>query len=426
MGSIKIIGLGPAGAGLITRQTWQLMKNAQILCLRTKYHPAADDILAEGIKFISYDYLYEQGESFDEVYEKISCDVIMKAQEDNDVVYAVPGSPMVAERTVGFIKKLAGENKISLEIYPGMSFLEPLYVKLGIDPVDGLLITDSFAFIGQREAFDVGTVITQLYDLHTASEVKLSLMDFLPDAQEVALLYHLGLPEEKITKMPLYEIDRQKEIDYLTSLYVPALKKKSETFSLTPLEKIIKQLREPGGCPWDIIQTHESLRQNLIEEVYEVIEAIDLKDPKLLCEELGDLLMQIVFHARVAEEEGIFSMQDVVNEVTEKLVRRHPHVFGDVSVKDAAEVLLNWEAIKRREKKDRKSVLDGVPKDLPALLAAYKLQNKASKVGFDWEDILPVWDKLDEEISELHEAVLSDEKAKIADELGDVLFTVVN
>jgi tetrapyrrole methylase family protein/MazG family protein len=189
----------------------------------------------------------------------------------------------------------------------------------------------------------------------------------------------------------------------------------------------MRTLRSPNGCVWDIEQTHKSLRRYIIEEVYEVIEAIELEDKNLLCEELGDLLLQIVFHARMAEEAGDFSMQDVIDGITEKMIRRHPHVFGDISVKDSGEVLLNWEAIKREEKKaERKSLLDGVPNGLPALLRADKLQGKAAKAGFDWDDIAPVWDKLDEEIAELKEAAATGDKSAIEGELGDVLFSVVN
>jgi tetrapyrrole methylase family protein/MazG family protein len=164
-----------------------------------------------------------------------------------------------------------------------------------------------------------------------------------------------------------------------------------------------------------------------VEEVYEVLEAIDLEDSEKLCEELGDLLLQVVFHARVAEESGIFSMQDVIDGVSEKMVRRHPHVFGEVTVQDAAEVVVNWEAIKKQEKiGERKGVLDGIPKGLPALLRAYKLQTKAAKVGFDWDDIAPVWDKVREEIAELTAAAAAKNLPDIEEELGDVLFAVVN
>jgi tetrapyrrole methylase family protein/MazG family protein len=187
------------------------------------------------------------------------------------------------------------------------------------------------------------------------------------------------------------------------------------------------RLRSPDGCPWDAEQTHATLRRYIVEEVYEVLEAIDEQDPAHLCEELGDLLLQIVFHARMAEEIGDFSMQDVIDTVTEKLIRRHPHVFGDISVRDAAEVIVNWDAIKRKEKTARpKSALEGVPKGLPALLRANKLQAKAAKVGFDWDDIAPVWDKVAEELAELREAQCTGDKARIEDELGDVIFAVVN
>lgn len=426
MGSISIVGLGPSDGGLITRQTWSLMEDAQVLYIRTEHHPAVEAVKKAGIEFKTYDDFYDNGESFDVVYEEIANDIVKKAQDGMDIVYAVPGSPLVAEKTVLLIKNLAYKNNVPIKIYSGMSFLELIYTQLGIDPIDGLCILDSFDLDKKNIDTSVDMIITQLYSKHTASEVKLTLMDHFPDEHEVVLLYHLGLPDEKITRVCLYELDRQNDIDYLTSLYVPRHYDKKTVFTMKPLSDIIHTLRSPEGCPWDIIQTHKSLRRNLIEEVYEVIEAIDLNDSALLCEELGDLLMQIVFHARMAEESGDFSMQDVINGVSQKLVHRHPHVFGDVSVEDAGEVLLNWEAIKRQEKKDRKSVLDGVPKDLPALMSAYKLQNKAAKVGFDWEQIDSVWDKLGEEITELKMAAAQDNKTAIEEELGDVLFTVVN
>ena len=426
MGSISIIGLGPSDGGLITKESWNLMEKTNLLRLRTKYHPAVRDIKAAGLSFTSYDYLYEHEKSFDKVYDKICQDILSCAEKGEDVVYAVPGSPSVAEKTVVLIRDAVKEKNISLKIYPGMSFLELLYTRLNLDPINGMLVTDALDLEKQLINTSIGIVITQLYDLHTASEVKLTLMDNFPDDYKITLLYRLGLPDEEICQIPLYELDRQEKIDYLTSLYVPGSPDKQVQFTLSPLTDIIHTLRSPGGCPWDIIQTHKSLRRNLIEEVYEVIEAIDLKNPELLCEELGDLLMQIVFHARIAEETGLFSMQDVIDGITAKLIRRHPHVFGDVSVKDAGEVLLNWEEIKKQEKQDRKSVLDGIPKDLPALISAYKLQNKASKAGFDWKDVEPVWEKLDEEIKELRAAVAGDSRENTEEELGDVLFTVVN
>lgn len=430
MGSIKVVGLGPGDFGYITMESWELMQGAEQLYLRTAKHPTVPMLVERGVSFATYDNFYEEAEDFSRLYQRIADDLVAKAQSGSDIVYAVPGSPMVAEKTVVLLREkaaaLSGTDKeIELAILPGMSFVEVLYGKLGIDPIDGLTIIDAEDFASLPVDMPTGLVVTQVYNQQIASDAKLSLMEVLPDEYPVTYIHKLGMPDESIREIPLYELDRQPDIDYLTSLYIRPYPKKPE-FDITPLQDIIKTLREPGGCPWDIAQTHESIRKNLIEETYEVVEAIDLEDYDLLCEELGDLLMQVVFHARMAEEAGEFSMQDVIDGVTEKLVRRHPHVFGDVQASDAGSALISWEAVKKQEKKERKSLLDGVPKDLPALMAAQKLQGKAAKAGFDWDAPEPVWAKVHEELAELKAAVAEGDAGHITEELGDVLFTVVN
>jgi MazG family protein len=193
------------------------------------------------------------------------------------------------------------------------------------------------------------------------------------------------------------------------------------------LTEIIARLRDPvSGCPWDIKQTPLSLVPNFIEELYEAVEAIEDNDDKALMEELGDLLLHIVFQAQIAAEEGRFDIADVLNTIAEKLVRRHPHVFGDLSLSDADAVKMNWERLKKVEKTDRISVLEGIPRSLPALIYAQRTQEKAASVGFDWPDITPILAKLDEEEIELHEALASGNHAHIKEELGDMLFTLVN
>ena len=426
MGTITIVGLGPGPFGLITMETWEQMQQAEQLLLRTAVHPTVAELEKRGLRFSSYDTLYETGATFEEVYSRIAADVVRRAKEGQQIVYAVPGSPLVAERTVIMIRELARQERQIVHILPGMSFAEVLYVRLGIDPIEGLTILDAADLSSLPEDMPTALVVTQVYNQQVASEAKLSLMEIYPDDHPVMLVRNLGLEDEKILPLPLYEIDRQRDIDHLTSLYVPAAPAKTREFTLEPLTDIMARLRAPDGCPWDIVQTHASLRSNLVEEVYEVIEAIDLEDAELLCEELGDLLLQIVFHARMAEETGDFSMQDVIDGICNKLIRRHPHVFGQISVRDAAEVLLNWEQIKKEEKKERTSLLDGVPKDLPALMGASKMQQKAAKAGFDWADIGPVWGKLDEEIAELKQAIQQKDTAHTEEELGDVLFSVVN
>lgn len=424
MGKITVVGLGPGDFRYITMEGWEYIKNAEHLYFRTEKHPAAETIKQKGIKFESYDSFYEQADNFDILYEGIVNDLIKRAQSE-DIVYAVPGSPLVAEKTIVLLREAEKNNNFDLDILPGMSFVEVLYTRLGIDPIDGLTIIDAEDLHQLPFDLPTGIVITQVYNKAVASDTKLSLMEYLPDDYEITLVHHLGLQDESVRKICLYELDRQADIDHLTSLYLLPPKQQPK-FDLTPLIDVMRRLRSPGGCPWDIEQTHESLRTNIIEEVYEVIEAIDLQDKDLLCEELGDLLLQIVFHARMAEETGAFSMQDVVDGITEKLIRRHPHIFGDVQASDAAQVLINWEAIKKQEKPERTSAIDGIPQGLPALMYAWKLQKKAAKVGFDWEEIGPVWEKLSEELAELKEALGENNQKHIEEELGDMLFVIVN
>ncbi|WFB37523.1 nucleoside triphosphate pyrophosphohydrolase [Kiritimatiellota bacterium B12222] len=195
------------------------------------------------------------------------------------------------------------------------------------------------------------------------------------------------------------------------------------------LRDIMRKLRSPEGCPWDREQTVESLKPYAVEEVYEVIDAIDRGDMEDHCEELGDLLLQVVFQAQLRDEEGIFNFDDVAKSISDKLVRRHPHVFGDVDVENSAEVLVNWNAIKETEKAHKKvadSVLDKVPKHLPALLKAHDLQKQAAKVGFDWPDVNQVLEKVEEELDELREALASGNMAHAQEELGDLLFALAN
>ncbi len=427
MGEITIVGLGPGPFGLITVETLDRLQTAGTLLLRTAKHPTVMELSARGIKFESYDHVYESQDTFDEVYKTIAFDCIARAVHGENVVYAVPGSPLVAEKTVTLIRNLAAQKQVVVTILPGMSFIEVLYVRLAVDPVDGITITDAADLDNLLPGVSTALVVTQVYNRQVASDAKLALMEHYPDDHEVTVVRNLGLQEEEIRRLPLYELDRLAVIDHLTSVCVPPRAVVAGQFTLKPLVDVMARLRSPGGCIWDIEQTHKSLKKYMVEEVYEVLETIDLAAGDKLCEELGDLLLQIVFHARVAEESGEFSVQDVIDTVTEKMIRRHPHVFGDITVRDAAEVVVNWENIKKQEKgAERTSVLDGIPNGLPSLLRAYKLQSKAAKVGFDWDTIEPVWGKIKEELEELKAAVVNGDSNAMEGELGDVLFSVVN
>ena len=201
-----------------------------------------------------------------------------------------------------------------------------------------------------------------------------------------------------------------------------------ENYNFEDLLKIMEVLRSDEGCPWDREQTHESIRKDFIEETYEVIEAINKKDKTLLCEELGDVLLQVAFHVQIEKEEGSFGIEEVTDGVCKKLIERHPHVFGEVKVSSTGEVLDNWDTIKRKSKgqKTQGSAMEKIPKELPALMRAQKIQQKAKKAGFDWDDISGAYEALGKEIEELKEAQQSGDEDKITDELGDVLFSVVN
>ena len=423
MQKITVVGLGPGSAGQLSVETMELLKNGECVILRTAVHPSVARLAEENVQFIACDDFYENGASFEDVYDSIVNFVLQKA-ETQDVVYAVPGSPLVAERTVVLLRERAAANGVALKILPSMSFLDLAYVELGIDPIAGLRIIDSSDFEALADAGKYPLMVTQVYSQLVASDVKLALMDVLDDETPVWFLRNLGLPDEECRAVPLYELDRQPNIDHLTSVFVPAQEGGASVMDVRPLTDVMATLRSPGGCPWDMEQTHASIRKSLIEEVYELLEAIDNLDYENMKEELGDVLLQVVFHARLAEEEGAFTMQNVVDEIVEKLIRRHPHVYGTIEVGTSGEVLQNWEAIKQQEKTERTHVLDGVTKGQPALMRAYKLNSKAAKVGFDWPDNEGVWNKITEELAELKEAVATGTQAEQEHELGDLLFAI--
>jgi tetrapyrrole methylase family protein/MazG family protein len=249
-------------------------------------------------------------------------------------------------------------------------------------------------------------------------------MALYPDEHEVRLVHAAGTSEQRVEVLPLYEIDRSSSLGMLTSMYLPPL---AENASFEALQEIVAHLRAPDGCPWDREQNHQSLRPYLLEETYEVLEALDNNDSRALQEELGDLLLQVVLHAQIANEMGEFNMSDVLVGVHEKLIRRHPHVFAGWDVKDSKEVLRNWQHLKEIEKEEEgksgEGLLDGVAATLPALLQAEQYQKRVARVGFDWRDIQGVFDKVVEEIEELRSASNLAQREK---EIGDLLFSVVN
>ncbi|MGI6650115.1 MAG: nucleoside triphosphate pyrophosphohydrolase [Bacillota bacterium] len=453
MQRIIVVGLGPGSWEGLTVRGWEAIDSARRVFFRTEQHPVVQELKNRGLCFTSFDYLYEEKPTFEDVYQAIVDILVKEARQEFDhensgpnpvdgeegsLVLAVPGHPLVAERTVEILRDRAKAESITVEIIPAMSGVEAVYASLGIDPTRGLCILDGLALDEHLPRPDLANLILQVYNPRVASEVKLSLMEYYPDDFKVWVVRAAGVPqEEKMIEVPLYELDRLPWIDHLTSLYLPPQpraesKPKPEPgypeaeFPLDPLVKVMDALLGPGGCPWDREQTHQSLRPYLIEETYEVIEALDDGDMDKLADELGDLLLQIVFHAALAREREYFDINDVILKITQKMIRRHPHVFGEEKVESAGEVLVNWEQIKRQEVKEANAYLSGIPRMLPALLRAQKVQAKAARVGFDWPSIEGAWEKVKEELRELEEAQLNGSHSQKFEELGDLLFAVVN
>jgi tetrapyrrole methylase family protein / MazG family protein len=433
--AITIIGLGPGDPELLTRKAWRILETATEVHLRTARHPGVE-ALPKSATWHSFDDWYDRAANFETLYREIAAEVVRLGARPEGVIYAVPGHPLVGETTITHILTLARAQQIKVEIVDGLSFIEPTLAALGFDAMNGVQIQDAMDVAKLHHPPinpDQPAILGQLYSLAVASDVKLTLMNQYPEDHPVTLVHGAGTPDQQLETLPLYEIDRSERVSHLTSLYVPPL---PNAGSFERFQETIAHLRAPEGCPWDQKQTHLSLRQYLLEETYEVLAALDAEDPDALREELGDLLLQIVLHSQIAVDDGEFRMADVIETVNTKMIQRHPHVWGAVQVEGAEQVLVNWEALKQKEKAEKaeqaaangtpdpsKSMLASIPLALPALSLAEKYSSRAARVGFDWPDIPSVLAKVHEEINEVQQAATPEDRAA---EIGDVLFSVVN
>lgn len=462
-GRVIIVGLGPAGADLLTEGTRAVLATAEHGYLRTAHHPAAGAFA----HLPTFDHLYNEASSVADVYPAI-VDALRKAVvEHGEVVYAVPGSPLVAELTVELLRMAAAASpeEFRVEIEPAMSFLDLVWARLGIDPLAaGVRLID-----GQRFAIEAAgergpLLVAQCDSVDVLSEIKLAIGDAIDASSQlgsglartntgarglgvaassdaahepiITVVQRLGLPDEHIVAVPWHALDRDIEPDHLTSLWIPELMAPIGGEVQRFVELVATLRRE---CPWDQVQTHQTLQRHLLEEAYEVLEALtelgsgdplDL-DPDTMSaadaythveEELGDLLFQIVFHCILATEAGEFTLADVARGVHDKLYNRHPHVFGEVPDGLAPgdtpdEVLANWEQLKKTEKQ-RESVFDGIPTSLPSLLYALKIQKKAASLGEMAEDLPSPgsWDHV----------VTTARRTPTPESMGDLLFVAVN
>ena len=420
-GCLHIVGLGPAGLDQMTVGVYKRLRGAQKVFVRTAQHPCVQELLKEGILLDSFDEIYSAKESFEEVYDEIIQRLLLELKQYEEVIYAVPGHPSVAEKTVQLIwQRLAGEAEVI--IHSAVSFLDEVFRAIPFDPVEGVWVLNYDALQKAGLSGHQWLVIPQVYNQLIASEVKLDLMKYYPDDADAYVVQALGTAEQLVRKVPLFELDHQK-FDHLSTVAIPP---SASVVSWMRLVEIMETLRSPTGCPWDLEQTHETLKKYLIEESYEVIQAIDNQDMYNLCEELGDLLLQVVFHTQIAAEAGEFELQDVLRGIVEKMIRRHPHVFGEGQARNPGEVIKTWEKIKQEEKEnaDENQAYFADTKGLPALMMAAVTQKKASKEGFDWPDRVEPLEKVHEELVELEKAL--ETNTGIREEYGDLLFAMVN
>lgn len=371
---VVVVGLGPAGPNLTTPEATDRLRSLERWTLRTRRHPAAQ--VHEDAP--SYDHLYEGAATFDEVYRSIVDDLVAGALAHGEVGYAIPGSPFVLERAVA---DLRADPRVEVEVVVGMSFLDLAWGHLGIDPVEaGVRLVDGHRFAIDAAGATGPLLVAHCHARHVLSDIKLAYEEDEPD--EVLVLQRLGLPDETVERVAWADLDRDVDADHLTSIFLPAVRSPVAN-ELVRLDELVRTLRRE--CPWDREQTHRSLQRFALEETYEVLEAIDAYEPDTgegvedFEEELGDLLFQVFLHAVIAAEDGAFTLADVARGIHDKLERRHPHVFGDAG---DADLIADWERIKREEK-GRSSILDGIPRALPALALADKVLSKAGRVGLD-------------------------------------------
>ncbi|MFP4456126.1 MAG: nucleoside triphosphate pyrophosphohydrolase [Clostridia bacterium] len=420
MNNITIIGLGPGDFDHLTLEAKNLLENNERLFLRTERHPLVKEFKKNNIEYTSCDKFYEENDNFNQVYRKIAEFILNMAKQYGSIQYAVPGDPLVLEDTVELILELTSEKDTKITIKPALSALDAIYSLLKIHPAKGLIVLDALSLPQDNYWIGQSLLITQTYSKFVASDLKLKLLDYYPPNSYIQIIKAAGVAgQEELKEVKISEMDWY-DYNHLTSVYIPKVELNNR---FEDLVNIVKKLRGPNGCPWDKEQNHMSLQTALLEETYEVLETIQSGNKENMCEELGDLLLQIAFHSVLANEEYYFSHRDVISGIIKKMIRRHPHVFADSTVEDTREVLKSWEEIKQREKgNDQTSIVGNIPKVLPALLQADKIQRKAARAGFDWDEITEVWNKVYEELEELKEA----DQNHYLDELGDVLFAVVN
>ena len=415
MNKLTVIGLG-CDENDITLSALNEIKGAKTLVVRTENTLSFNVLKNLDKTAISLDYVYEKSRSFNTLNVNLAKEVI-KLLKTGDVCYLVDGSATEDLSTKEIIKRVKDVKVIS-----GISAKEKCLERLKISTTNCTSLSAYDVLLG--EEFSLPLVVYAIDSVKVASEVKLKLMNLIGEETTVYVSSN-----NFTKKIPLYELDRLKKYDYSTSLYVEKLElTKKERFTFKDLLKILEVLRSENGCPWDKVQTPSSIEKNLIEETYELLDAIESDDDEKIIEEAGDVLLQVAFYILFGEESGRYNAEDVLSGVCSKLITRHTHVFGQDKASNGEEALSTWNKNKAIEKgyNSAYEYVDSVPKNLPSLMRAEKVGSRAGKFNFDFNNVEETYLKVYEEIEEIKEAVKSKNSEEIEKECGDLLFSVVN
>ncbi|MFC1994597.1 nucleoside triphosphate pyrophosphohydrolase [Chloroflexota bacterium] len=417
--SLTIIGLGPGVWGQLTVEAASVLDSALEICLRTEAHPLAQ-ALHQRARVHSFDNLFRTGTGLEQMRLSLVEQVVRLAEGDEETVYAVPGHPLLGESTVPSILLECRRRGISTSVIGGVSIAEAPLSCLEASASKGLQVCD----VLQADVDPaLPAIVGHLHHQRLASLLKDTLLSRYAADHPLTLV---GLPaaaEGTVIRLQLNELGEVPLPTPFCCLYVPPLSPEKNLSSFAALKHIVGRLRAPDGCPWDRKQTHASIKTYLLEETYEAIQALDEENPAKVCEELGDLMLQIMLHAQLAAEAGRFDISDVLRGIGAKLIHRHPHVFGDCPMPELEEVELTWEVLKQEERAETSSLLSSVPRTLPALSYTQAVQRRAAQVGFDWEQFRGVLDKVAEELGELERAQNYQERLW---EFGDLLFALAN
>ncbi|MDD5369212.1 MAG: nucleoside triphosphate pyrophosphohydrolase, partial [Anaerolineaceae bacterium] len=422
-GGITLLGLGSGQPEKLTREAWDWLMEAPVVAVRSNTHAIITQLPVQ-VERIELIKTQAASSNQTEQLADLAGQLLQLANQPGGVTYATPGNPLEDDAVAVLVLDRAREAQLSVRVIAGVGLAQAALESLGQTSRNLSVTVDALELASLHTPSFPPTarvVVTQVESQEIAAAIKAVLLEIYPPDFPARILFG----QEGAQTYPLGEIDQAVGYSPYTRL---ALQPLGEGTSLEAFQEIIAHLRAPDGCPWDRQQTHLTLRKHLLEESYEAIDAMDRQDMAGMIEEFGDLLLQIVLNAQIASETGEFHMADIIHGIYAKIVRRHPHVFGDVSVDGVKGVLVNWEKLKATERENngdanhKKGLLDGVPISFPALAQAHEIQERATRVGFDWPDVQGVFDKILEEIEEVRSAPNAPARES---EFGDLFFALV-